>query len=86
MLSVMEVQISCWCAVGTDEDALLGLNFGAYSVRLTGQDVERGTFNHRHAVLYDQRTAARCSYVHGTLRSDLTCARQIAHAHSWFGF
>jgi 2-oxoglutarate dehydrogenase E1 component len=26
-------------------------------VRLSGQDSERGTFNHRHAVLYDQTTA-----------------------------
>lgn len=28
-------------------------------VRLTGQDVERGTFSHRHAVLTDQRTEAK---------------------------
>ncbi|CAG9461158.1 unnamed protein product [Pedinophyceae sp. YPF-701] len=34
----------------------LGLNKGHYKVRLTGQDVERGTFNHRHAVLHDIRT------------------------------
>ncbi|HEU0053862.1 MAG TPA: 2-oxoglutarate dehydrogenase E1 component [Longimicrobium sp.] len=27
-------------------------------VRLTGQDVERGTFSHRHAVLHDARTGA----------------------------
>jgi len=27
-----------------------------YKVRLTGQDVGRGTFSHRHAVLYDQVT------------------------------
>ncbi|MCH8151575.1 MAG: 2-oxoglutarate dehydrogenase E1 component [Planctomycetes bacterium] len=27
-----------------------------YAVRLTGQDVERGTFSHRHAVLMDQAT------------------------------
>jgi 2-oxoglutarate dehydrogenase E1 component len=27
-----------------------------HPVRLTGQDVERGTFSHRHAVLVDQRT------------------------------
>ena len=28
------------------------------SIRLTGQDSERGTFSHRHAVLHDQRTGA----------------------------
>ena len=28
------------------------------AIRLTGQDSERGTFSHRHAVLHDQRTGA----------------------------
>jgi 2-oxoglutarate dehydrogenase E1 component len=28
------------------------------SIRLTGQDSERGTFSHRHAVLHDQRSGA----------------------------
>lgn len=34
------------------------LNQG-YSVRITGQDCRRGTFGHRHAALYDQRTGQR---------------------------
>ena len=37
----------------------MGLNYGAYAVRVSGQDCERGTFNHRNAVLYDQRSGAR---------------------------
>ncbi|GMH36461.1 hypothetical protein BSKO_04329 [Bryopsis sp. KO-2023] len=41
-------------------DAAMGLNKGHYHVRLTGQDVERGTFNHRQAVYYDQATGGRC--------------------------
>jgi 2-oxoglutarate dehydrogenase E1 component len=27
-----------------------------YNIRMTGQDVKRGTFSHRHAVLFDQKT------------------------------
>jgi 2-oxoglutarate dehydrogenase complex dehydrogenase (E1) component-like enzyme len=30
-----------------------------FPVRLSGQDCERGTFNQRHSVLYDQSTAKR---------------------------
>lgn len=40
-------------------DAAMGLNKGHYHVRLTGQDVERGTFNHRQSVVYDQKTGVR---------------------------
>ena len=40
------------------------LNEG-YGVRLTGQDVGRGTFSHRHAVVYDQKTdRSYCSLQH----------------------
>ncbi|DBA67070.1 hypothetical protein WJX79_005030 [Trebouxia sp. C0005] len=40
-------------------DPSLGLNRGHYAVRLSGQDSERGTFNQRHAALYDQVTGER---------------------------
>ena len=41
------------------DGARAGLNWGAYAVRLTGQDSERGTFNQRHAALYDQINGSR---------------------------
>ena len=42
---------------GTAELLAYGsLLLDGHAVRLTGQDVERGTFSHRHAVFYDQDT------------------------------
>lgn len=36
--------------------AFFSLNFEGYNIRLTGQDVERGTFSQRHINLTDQKT------------------------------
>ena len=56
-------------ANGSAVEPALGLNQGQYGVRLTGQDVERGTFNQRHAALFDQATGERCYAVHVTTHS-----------------
>ena len=41
-----------------EELALGSILADGVSVRLTGEDVERGTFSHRHAVLHDVKTGA----------------------------
>jgi 2-oxoglutarate dehydrogenase E1 component len=40
--------------------ALASLAAGGVRIRLTGQDTARGTFSHRHAVLYDQEDGYPC--------------------------
>ena len=51
---------------GTGEElALASILADGISIRLTGEDVERGTFSHRHAVLHDVQTGA----VHVPLQS-----------------
>ena len=35
------------------------------SVRLSGQDAQRGTFSHRHLVLHDEKTGAELTPMHG---------------------
>ncbi len=45
---------------GTGENlAFASLLVEGYRCRLTGQDVRRGTFSHRHAVIYDEKTGRR---------------------------
>ena len=62
-------------AQGSATEPALGLNQGNYGVRLTGQDVERGTFNQRHAALFDQATGERCSVTLTIVaRTPLSCA------------
>ena len=46
-----------WAAA--EELALASILSDGTPVRLTGEDVERGTFSHRHAVLHDTTTGAR---------------------------
>ncbi len=59
---------------GTGEMLAIGsLLLGGASVRLTGQDVERGTFSHRHAVLHDVENGKRyrpLQYVGGGARHE----------------
>ncbi|MEK3977566.1 2-oxoglutarate dehydrogenase E1 component [Psychrobacillus sp. FSL K6-2836] len=35
------------------------------SIRLSGQDAQRGTFSHRHLVLHDEKTGAELTPIHG---------------------
>ncbi|MDA0938705.1 MAG: 2-oxoglutarate dehydrogenase E1 component [Proteobacteria bacterium] len=46
-----------WAAAETL--AMAALLDEGYNIRLTGQDVERGTFSHRHSVLIDQKNEDR---------------------------
>jgi 2-oxoglutarate dehydrogenase E1 component len=46
-----------WSAA--EELALASILADGISIRLTGEDAERGTFSHRHAVLHDSATGAR---------------------------
>ena len=43
-----------------------------YPVRITGQDVGRGTFSHRHAVLHDQSTAEVCIPLDNAIKEPAT--------------
>ncbi|HCX27129.1 MAG TPA: 2-oxoglutarate dehydrogenase E1 component [Cellvibrionales bacterium] len=43
-----------------------------YPVRITGQDVGRGTFSHRHAVLHDQSTAEVCIPLENAIKEPAT--------------
>ena len=48
-----------WAAA--EELAFASILADGTSIRLTGEDVERGTFSHRHAVLHDVKTGA-CTF------------------------
>jgi 2-oxoglutarate dehydrogenase E1 component len=50
--------------ITAEELALASILEEGIPVRLTGQDVERGTFSHRHAVLHDAQTGERFIPLH----------------------
>ena len=57
---------------GIDFATAESLAFGSllkdgFNVRFSGQDVERGTFSHRHAVLVDQKTNHKYFPMHSLL-------------------
>jgi 2-oxoglutarate dehydrogenase E1 component len=56
MLSTMDDRMIEWAAA--EELAFASILSEGTPIRLTGQDTERGTFNQRHAVLFDANTGA----------------------------
>jgi len=57
MLATMDDRTIDWAAA--EELALASILSEGTPIRLTGQDTDRGTFNQRHAVLFDASTGAR---------------------------
>jgi 2-oxoglutarate dehydrogenase complex dehydrogenase (E1) component-like enzyme len=51
-----------------------------FNVRLCGQDVERGTFSHRHAVLVDQKNESKYLPLHNLLSPEEKWRCQIANS------
>ena len=67
---IYEQRVKCMSSSGTDVDwgTAEALAFGSLldqgvHVRLSGQDSQRGTFSHRHAVLHDQVDFAKENFV-----------------------
>ena len=54
MLDAVDERTVDWASA--EELALASILSDGVSIRLTGEDVERGTFSHRHAVLHDMTT------------------------------
>lgn len=52
-----------------------------YGIRLSGQDVERGTFSHRHAVLHDQQRDVKFTPIHKLLQPDELHRATFSNSH-----
>lgn len=46
------------------------LLYEGFGVRLSGQDVERGTFSHRHSILVDQKKDSKYCPFHSILNEE----------------
>lgn len=58
-------------------------------VRFTGQDVERGTFTHRHAVVHDQKTGAThtfCNHIDPEQSAKLYIANSLLSEYGVLGY
>jgi len=73
--------------VGIDWATAEALAFGSLlregnHVRLTGQDVQRGTFSHRHAVIVDQETGETYTPLNNLATNHYTCGKEITDKDS----
>ena len=70
---VLCVRVLCYVLTGC------GVLVTGFHVRLSGQDVGRGTFSHRHVMLVDQETDA--AFVpFNSLMSDQTAFLEVRHS------
>ena len=58
-------------------------------VRVSGQDVERGTFSHRHALVHDQKTGATHTFLNHIAEDQaeqITVVNSILSEYGVMGF
>tara|TARA_B100000809_G_scaffold266214_1_gene327866 strand:- start:2941 stop:5682 length:2742 start_codon:yes stop_codon:yes gene_type:complete len=59
-----------------------------FNVRISGQDVERGTFSHRHAILRDENTEARINLINTNPKNkgEMTIYNSLLSEYGVLGF
>eukprot|EP01015_Nassula_variabilis_P005669 TRINITY_DN1420_c0_g1_i8.p1 TRINITY_DN1420_c0_g1~~TRINITY_DN1420_c0_g1_i8.p1 ORF type:complete len:929 (-),score=201.79 TRINITY_DN1420_c0_g1_i8:61-2847(-) len=67
---------------GTAESlAWATLLIDGYKIRLSGQDVERGTFSHRHAYVFDQNSERKIMPIRNILPSEMVSNITVSNSH-----